>query len=150
MMVAVKVADLTIKSAISINKVSENLDKEKWENFWQVYNMVQKDCIFISEEHEEDVVNETSDNAQDDKYTCLQYHERELHPIVRQLIDNNISFNLEGGFYIEHNGVYAEAMLGFPDKKLFLRPLSEADNKIFIEAGYKEIAPEAFNINEIL
>jgi len=41
-LVAVKVSDFTVKTNITISNVSNKLDKEKWENFWQLFNVVQE------------------------------------------------------------------------------------------------------------
>ena len=148
-MVCVQVSDLAIKSSLSLNIISESLDKKQWENFWQLFNLVQSSCHFISLPKQAEAT-QSSQTVKDDKYTCLQYHDKELHEIVKQLIDNNIEFNREGGFYIDHEGSYAEAMLGFTTKKLFIRALSDDDRKLFELAGYKELDPTNFNINDII
>lgn len=145
----IRLNDLKVKGACSVTELQENLEKEKWEQFWQLYNLIQEDCTLVNETNDNFML---SINQIDsiDKYECLKYHEKELHDIVKQLIDNNIPFNKEGGFYIEYEGVYAEAMLGFENKKIVIQPLSDEDRKIFITAGYKEISSNDFNIKEII
>ncbi|MBP7808641.1 MAG: DEAD/DEAH box helicase [Bacteroidia bacterium] len=144
--IAIKVLDLDVKASLWINQVNGNLEKNKWENFWQLYNLIQANSILKTEIATEEQSQDTQD---DNKYDCLQYHDKSVHQIVKQLIDKNIFFKKEGGFFIEHNGVFAEAMLGFENKKIFISPQSEADKKLFELAGYSEIKLEDFNIKDI-
>ncbi len=148
LLTAVQLIDLSIKSTLSVNEIANTLDKAQWESFWQLFNLIQSNCEFINELNQTEAEPEPK-NEIDEKYSCLQYHDEELHGIVKQLIDNNIPFNKDGGFYIEHEGNYAEAMLGFNEKKIFIRALSEADKKTFELAGYKEVEPDNFNIKDI-
>ncbi|MBS1636193.1 MAG: DEAD/DEAH box helicase [Bacteroidetes bacterium] len=142
----VKVLDLEIKAALWIKTVSDNLEKDKWENFWQVYNVIQEHAVLYNEVSQSPVDNSEMES---DKYECLKYHDVSIHSIVKQLIDSKIPFNLDGGFFLEHNGIFAEAMLGFESAKIFIGPQSEADAKMFIEAGYKEVKASDFNIKMI-
>ena len=145
----IRLNDLSIKAACSVTELQENLEKQNWELFWQLYNLIQEECILVNENIDTAILPTNSDEIID-KYDCLKYHEEELHQIVKQLIDNNIPFNEEGGFYIEYEGVYAEAMLGFENKKIVIQPLSDEDRKIFKKAGYQEINTNEFNINQII
>lgn len=43
--VAVKISDMLIKSSIAVSNITATLDKEKWERFWQLYNLIQENCI---------------------------------------------------------------------------------------------------------
>jgi hypothetical protein len=122
--------------------VDEAINKEVWERFWQIYNLTQESTQIVF--GEEAIVTET------DKYDCLQYHDAELHEIVKQLIDNNIDFEREGGFFIPYENSFAEAMLGSIEYKFFIHPLTNEDRKAFIKSGYTEIEPSNFNINNIL
>jgi len=142
--IGVKVANLSLKSKIGIKQVSDNLDKNQWEYFWQQYNLIQHNCELVEEQEVK------SDIVETDKYECLKYHDKELHEIVKQLVDHEIPFEKDGGFFLEINGKYAEAMLGFHDLKIVIRPLSNDDKIIFEESGYQEIEPSNFNINDIL
>ncbi len=145
--IGVKVADLTFQSKIGIKQVLDNLDKTQWEYFWQQYNLIQHQCELVTEEAAKEIV---PDIIEPDKYECLKYHDEELYDIVKQLIDNDIPFERDGGFIVESNGKFAEAMLGFHEPKIVIRPLSNDDKKIFKELGYKEIEPSNFNLNDIL
>lgn len=42
--VAVKLSNFSIKSSVSVNNKPETLDKDSWEKFWQVFNLVQENC----------------------------------------------------------------------------------------------------------
>jgi hypothetical protein len=43
--VAVKISDLSIKSSIVVNNTNATLDKQNWERFWQLYNLIQENCV---------------------------------------------------------------------------------------------------------
>ena len=139
---AIKLLDLSMKSSLYVIEVDEAINKEVWERFWQIYNLTQESTQIVF--GEEAIVSET------DKYDCLQYHDAELHEIVKQLIDNNIDFEREGGFFIPYDNSFAEAMLGSNEYKFFIHPLTNEDRKAFIKSGYTEIEPSNFNINNIL
>jgi hypothetical protein len=79
----------------------------------------------------------------------LNHRFRKIHHIIKLLIYNNIAFEREGGFFISNNDDFAEAMLGFNESKIVILPLSDEDEKIFINNGFEIIAPESFNIHMI-
>jgi len=145
--IGVKVADLSFQSKIAFKQITDNLDKNQWETFWQQYNLIQhqSELLIVREEQID-----TKETSEPDKYECLKYHDKELHEIVKSLIGNNIPFEKDGGFFVELHGQFAEAMLGFTQAKIVLKPLSEDDREIFIEAGYKIVEPSNFNIKDIL
>jgi DEAD/DEAH box helicase domain-containing protein len=137
----IRLNDFSFKSAIYLNeKVKTKLSKGQWEDFWRIFNLVQFG-LNIPTLEEENVSENTAS-----KYDCLLYHDPMVHEIVKQLIDNKIEFEKEGGFYLENNGLYAEAMLGFYEQKIFINALSEEDKQIFIKAGYQEVLTEDFNL----
>jgi DEAD/DEAH box helicase domain-containing protein len=141
---AIKVSSLEIKSSVHCESKSSSLDKTQWENFWILFNLVQNNCRLI------ETTGETSFSAvmADGKYECLANYDVDLHGIIRQLIERNITFENEGSFFLNPNNPFPEAVLGFRTQKLFIRPLSEDDKKAFQEAGYKEIDPFKFNIED--
>jgi hypothetical protein len=124
----------------------DNLDIKQWEGFWQLFNLTQSDCKFLDDNSK--LNSYTADNSTS-KYDCLIYHDKSLHEIIKQLIDNEITFNQDGGFFIEHHGIYAESMLGFEEKKFFIKPLSIEDKRIFEQAGFTEIISTDFTIKVI-
>ncbi|MFL5766097.1 MAG: DEAD/DEAH box helicase [Bacteroidia bacterium] len=144
---AIKMLDLEIKAALWISEQDNNLQKEKWEEFWQVYNLIQENVNLMSGPIDGP---SKPKSVESEIYTCLQYHDNAVHHIVKDLIDKNIAFNQEGGFFVEYDGVFAEAMLGFESNKIFIGPQSEADKKLFEQAGYIEVKAQSFNINDII
>ena len=40
--VAVKITDLSVKSSITVSNIPVTLDKQTWESFWQLYNLIQE------------------------------------------------------------------------------------------------------------
>jgi DEAD/DEAH box helicase domain-containing protein len=137
---AIRISDLDVKSKTIVAKDIISIDKEKWEDFWQIYNLIQANSIVQYESEVEILVTE-------DKYECLKYHDIRLHEIIRSLIDNDIPFEKEGGFFINFEGGFAESMLGFNDPKIAILPLSEEDETAFKNAEFEIILPEMFNIN---
>ena len=45
--VAIKISDLSVKSSIVVNNMPATLDKETWERFWQLYNLIQENTMKI-------------------------------------------------------------------------------------------------------
>ena len=45
---AIKLSDLSIKSTVSVNNTIADLDKASWENFWQLFNLIQEHLIVIN------------------------------------------------------------------------------------------------------
>lgn len=43
--VAVKISDISVKSIIAVSNISSTLDKVTWERFWQLYNLIQENCV---------------------------------------------------------------------------------------------------------
>jgi len=43
--VAVKISDISVKSSIAVSNISGTLDKVTWERFWQLYNLIQENCV---------------------------------------------------------------------------------------------------------
>ncbi len=139
---AVRVSDLEVSSKTYVSPQITSIEKDDWEIFWQIYNLIQFNTDINFEVNEQELV------AQN-KYDCLVYHDPQLHDIIKQLIDNNIEFERDGGFILTTNDGFAEAMLGFNDPKIAILPLSEEDEMDFKREGYQILSPEMFNINMI-
>jgi DEAD/DEAH box helicase domain-containing protein len=45
--VAIKLSDLSIKSSINVSNILSTLDKELWESFWQLYNLIQEETDIL-------------------------------------------------------------------------------------------------------
>ena len=46
--VGVKISDLSVKSSIAVNPIQGTLDKDTWERFWQLYNLIQENVSVIN------------------------------------------------------------------------------------------------------
>jgi hypothetical protein len=46
--VAVKISDLTVKSSIILNNKKGTFDKNIWENFWQLFNLIQESSEIVN------------------------------------------------------------------------------------------------------
>jgi hypothetical protein len=46
--VAVRISDLSFKSSISVNGIPGTLDKQTWERFWQLYNLIQESVTMLT------------------------------------------------------------------------------------------------------
>lgn len=142
--IAVQMKDLTIKTGLLINEGIEVIDKAEWESFWRVYNLVQE---FIIQPKVE--VTEPSLSSTD--YSFLAYFDQDLLEIVKELDFRKIPFEKEGSFFLDEEGFpSAEAALGFKARKIFLKPVSEQDREVFLNAGYKEVQVEEFKIEMVL
>jgi hypothetical protein len=141
--------DLDVESRGRIKEIEDGLEKLDWQYFWQIYNLIQENCTLGFSESAQ---SEATPHDQDEHdLDCLQYFDEDLHPIIKTLIENHISFNREGSFFIEKDGIlYAEAAIGFVDKRVFINPLSEDDRLAFISFGYNEIKPSEFKIEMVL
>ncbi|RYY22331.1 MAG: hypothetical protein EOO04_16025, partial [Chitinophagaceae bacterium] len=94
---AVKVSDLVIKSSVAIHSGVDNLDKEQWEKFWVLFNLIQNSCVlFEASLHS---THEYGKPEEDGKYDCLENFDQDLHLIIKQLIDEGIVFDNEGSFF---------------------------------------------------
>lgn len=140
---AIRLSDLEIRSKLFVSEITDAIPKELWSQFWQIFNLTQSQCHVI---FGDDEINP----EKHDKYECLQYHDESLHNIVRQLIDNAIPFEKEGGFFYKYENSFAEAWLGFEEAWIVIHPQSDEDQRIFAEAGFTIVNPEDFNINAIL
>lgn len=139
---AIKVSDLMIKSSVFVSEINEVIDKDLWERFWQIYNLTQGQSKVNIGDAEATIISV-------EKYDCLKYYDQDVHHIIKQLIDNHIPFEKEGGFFFRFEDSFAEAMLGFDDPKIVIRPISEEDRKVFLNNGFREISPSEFDINMI-
>jgi DEAD/DEAH box helicase domain-containing protein len=46
--VGVKLSDLNVKASIAVSNITASLDKEGWEGFWQLFNLIQDNCAFMA------------------------------------------------------------------------------------------------------
>lgn len=137
---AIRVSDLHMRSSVFVRNTFQEIPKEEWMQFWQIFNLIQLNCevVFAGEEAKRD---------ENDLYDCLSYYDESMHGIIMQLADQHIPFDNEGSFFLRVQDTFAEAWLGFEAAKLVIHPLSESDRNLFASAGYRVIEPSDFTLN---
>ena len=73
-----------------------------------------------------------------------------LEEVVKQLIQNKIAFNIDGGFeLIENEIIVAEAAIKINGKNIVIDDFDEETANIFKERGYQVFNSNTFNISTI-
>ncbi|HYX09433.1 MAG TPA: helicase-related protein, partial [Bacteroidales bacterium] len=124
----------------------ENIDHDEWNRFWRLWNLLQYGNFDVDEISNVTIDEEKSLNIEE----IVLLFDEELHPIIKHLLENDIPFNQEGGFFIELEDGFAEAELGFEDPKIVFIPIDERSKKEFEKRGYEIADPKTFDINRIL
>ena len=117
---------------------NENLDKDKWNYFWRLYNLLNlgDNAVRKNEPMEEQEATMDENDIND----ILQYYPG-VEDIARYLLEHHVAISAEGGFSLMRDEeVVANAMLGSEVLKIAVDPLDENSRKAFEEAGYKVIA----------
>lgn len=141
----VNAQSLNVEYRLSVpEKTAENLNKQRWNQFWQMWNLLQF-CNSDVEQADE-VVSKCSPTLEDLKEV---YYEEQLWPILQMLLEANIEFDYEGGFDLkdENEVICGSASLGFRDKRIVLVPENEASAIAFKQAGYTVVEPQQFTID---
>lgn len=127
-----------------LEKVFENLDKQSWNHFWQMWNLLQL-CKSNTVQTKE-AIREKTPTLDELKEV---YYEEELWPVLQMLLEANIRFNYEGGFELEDEEgvVHGCASLGFREKRIVLLPEDNTSTTTFIQAGYTIVEPQKFTID---
>lgn len=128
--------DVSMRCILKLKQGLQSVDQLEWEKFWRLYNLLQ-------------FFNHTDSQTQETiNYDEIMMFFPGLEDIVKQLLDNGIDFDHDGGFCLEdEDGVMlAEADLGFADKKIVINPIDTDSRNAFIGAGYTIVSPEDFNI----
>jgi DEAD/DEAH box helicase domain-containing protein len=134
---------LSTKSFSTINEDINEWNKENWEFFWQVYNLMQFSQL-KSEGTTETIVNDS------ERIKILENFDDSLHPIVNQILDNGIEINTLSDFNLMQDGeIIADAELGSNSKKFFMNAFTEEEREKFLQAGYQEFTLENFEINKL-
>ncbi len=111
----------------------ENIEKEEWNNFWIVFNLLQfSEISFGKEEKEENSILED----------LLGMYEEKYHSIIKDLIQSgyiktNADKDMLNSLTDSDGNLIAEAELIIRHKKIAIFPFSEQDKKILIEKGYE-------------
>lgn len=124
----------------------ENWEKQNWQSFWEVYNLSQfSDVKALS--REEIAALQSPETPLDE---ILDNFDPILHEIVKKLFNANISFNHEFDFDLMENGEnMASAELGSHEKLFVINPFNEEAEALFVSKGFKIIAPNNFNLNQL-
>ena len=132
---------LNVCFSIYLNSISEDLNKEDWNNFWRVYNLLQ---FFAHEDAETEIEKPIIDADE-----VVSFFDDRLKITVKLLLEHNVDFNHEGGFALldKNEVVIAEAELAIENDKIVFLPYDEQSEICFINHGYKIIEPESFSIN---
>jgi DEAD/DEAH box helicase domain-containing protein len=136
---------------INLSKAQVFYEKRTWENFWNIFNLLQhlfQELQFVFPENL--VFNHVKTKASDVS-SILDNFPIELHLLIGQLIKTDIEFNRESSFSLEdaNGAIIAEASLGFHSAKIFLDPFDEESRKAFLKAGYSEKTVDTFQIKDI-
>ena len=162
-----RVKDFQIQSSLWIEHTKEHYDKKSWAAFWKRFNLLQfanfQDChlkkltdafqLQFLAPLDAATANTPTENTVISDATIaevLTYYEEAFHSIVTQLLKHDISFSQEGSFELmdeQENGVLAEAILGFRDKKIVIAPYDEEYEQIFKDLGYRIISVADFDID---
>ena len=136
--------NLEIKGAIFHTFPGSDYDKDNWELFWQVYNLMQFHPYHGIEREEK------SESKEESMNTILENFRPELHKIVKSLMDKKISINTEYDFDIlEDDVIVAQAELGSEAHKFFLYPFDEESRAKLLKLGYKEFDLKSFDIRKL-
>lgn len=141
--VAVHLPRMDTIGAITLTETTNTLPKDAWNDFWRLYNLVQD--ALIDDRGAADAF--PADAAEDLEF--LKYYDYHLHDIVRALHNAGIDVSREGSFFLEDPEFEpAEAAIGSKTKKFFIAPISADDRALFLQAGYSEITPENFDLEQ--
>jgi DEAD/DEAH box helicase domain-containing protein len=144
--VGVQINSMKVRSAIHLVPVPAGADinKEAWEQFWTLYNLLQyhePDILHIREQIP-DALAKTEAPAQ----AVLDNFDPAWHSIVQNLIAKDIRFNRDTSFTLEDDDgiILAEAALGMADLKIVGGAFDEASKQQFESAGYRVYEVEHF------
>lgn len=85
-------------------------------------------------------------HSQGDFNEISLYYNNSVHQVVRFLLDHDISFNKEGGFWITDDDgvVIAEAELGIESEKVVFSPIDTKSESVFLQRGYSIMTEESY------
>ncbi len=126
---------------------TSSIDEEEWIGFWRRYNLLQ---FFPQDDSTEETNALPTEEPAIDRDEVKKLYP-EMEDIVDQLLDNGISFSLEGDTEIQdENGlVIAEARMLLRDQKIAIDPQSAKSVEVFHSLGYRTMTSEEFDVNEL-
>jgi DEAD/DEAH box helicase domain-containing protein len=124
------VPSLELLYSIRIKGETSNLDKETWNHFWRLYNMLNlsKSDMYVP------VANSTSQLGD-----ILEYYDPAIEDMVTLLFEKGIDFDYENEFCLkdDYGEIIADADLGVESIKTVINPHGQEDK--FSAAGYTVI-----------
>ena len=126
-------------------------NKNSWEIFWLIFNVMQFGYDHINFEYYDKPEKEEQEEYKGIE-SVLENFEDKYHPLIKILLNKNIEFNKDDYFYLKDNDnqIIAEAFLGLPVNKIVIDPLSDEFIEIFNRNGYKTFFLENFDITTII
>ncbi len=123
-----------------LSEIKGAINKEEWEDFWRRYNIIQ----FFDNSP---ATTEVEQEINEDEILILFPG---LEEVVKQLIQNKIGFNTDGGFeLIENEIIVAEAAIKINGKNIVIDNFDEETATIFKDRGYQVFNSNTFNISTI-
>ena len=117
----------------------ENLEKDKWNHFWRLFNLLN---LGDNEVMKKGVAHTNSQSSAVDIDEILQYYPG-VEDAARLLLEHHITINPEGGFeLVEDDEVKGSAMLGSEDLKIVIEPLDDESRRAFENSGYTIVASD--------
>ena len=124
-----------INYAIRTTDVGTDLDKETWNHFWRLYNILNlsKEDMYVP-----------AANTAVDLDAILENFDESIHDMVRLLVGHGIEFDTDGGFTLVGEDGYSiegDAQLGVESLNVVIDPLDEASETAFTQRGYTVVKP---------
>lgn len=121
--------------AIRLTDVGGDLDKDTWNHFWRLYNLLNlsKEDMYVS-----------TSSATKDINAILGSFDSSIHDLIRLLVDKNIPFNEDGGYSLIGDDGYTiigEAETAVDSLKIAIDPLDDESAQAFSGRGYTVILP---------
>lgn len=116
---------------------TENLEKDKWNHFWRLYNLLN---LGDNEVMKRGTAHTDSQSSSVDIDEILDNYPG-VEDAARCLLEHHISINPEGGFeLVVDDEVIGSAMLGSEELKIVIEPLDEDSKRAFENNGYTVVA----------
>jgi DEAD/DEAH box helicase domain-containing protein len=136
--------NLEVKAAIFHDFPEVDYEKQNWELFWQVYNLIQ----FHSHRGVEREIK--MESPEESNALTLENFRTELHKIVKSLLDKKVVINTDVDFdLMEGDLIVAQAELGSEVHKFFMFPFDEESRSKLLKAGFKEYTINSFDIRNL-
>ena len=127
--------DATLQYNLMTKEQDEDLDKQLWNHFWRLHNL-----LSLTENKPVEDVSSTKQNV--DELLDVYCYE-ELEEIIKWLVDNDIWIDPEGCCSImKDDAEYAGASMVINDYKIAIDPFGDTDRKNFESEGYTVISSD--------